>query len=83
MFLPITSFYEYEYEDMLEGLPCCGDTTECNCCKVDPNTNKRGACICTDCKCHLRTRNNILTDPTFLYGVIGIAILTISYLVQK
>ena len=81
MYIPITACYESE--EFPEDIISCCNKTECNCCKVDPNTNQRGACICTDCKCHLRTRKNLLTDPVFLYGVLSVAIIAIGYLVQK
>lgn len=81
MYIPITACYESE-EFPEDNIQCC-NKTECNCCKVDPNTNQRGACICTDCKCHLRARKNLLTDPVFLYGVLSVAIIAIGYLVQK
>ena len=60
--------------------------SSCGCCKIDPNTNQRGVCICTDCKCHLRTRTrnqSFLTDPTVLYGALSVAMMAILFLTQK
>ena len=55
------------------------------------NENKVGACICTDCKCHLRRRNQdiVMSIPSpriqcFGYGVIvsTITIIAVYMLLQ-
>jgi hypothetical protein len=62
--------------------------SSCGCCKIDPNTNQRGVCICTDCKCHLRTRtmtrtHNIWSDPVFLYSALTVGMMAILFLATK
>lgn len=80
MFIPIMDFEE----DVLDKPDETHHDSSCGCCKIDPNTNQRGTCICTDCKCHLRTRKqSIFTDPIVLYGVISAAMMTILFLVTK
>lgn len=81
MFIPIMDF---EDELGLDELDNSIHDPSCGCCKIDPNTNQRGTCICTDCKCHLRTRTrNIWTDPVFLYGALSVAMMAILFLTQK
>jgi hypothetical protein len=53
------------------------DETTCACDMSSSSTKKVGACICTDCKCHLRHRNREIVIPLpslkiqyITYGVI-------------
>ena len=80
MFIPIIEWNDLEEIDELDHDSSCG------CCKIDPNTNQRGTCICTDCKCHLKKRNinqPFWKDPVVLYGALSVAMMAILFLAQK
>jgi len=91
MFIPIL-----DLDDLEEENPMNCKKTDCGCSRSDPSLGlllcldpssgygkKNGACICTDCKCHLRKRPSVFMDPIFLYGVISVSMIAIMYLVQK
>jgi len=86
MFIPIMEleWNDLEELDELDELDKSIHDSSCGCCKINPNTNQRGVCICTDCKCHLRTRTrNIWTEPVFLYGALSAAMMAILFLTTK
>ena len=88
MFIPIIEleWNDLEELDELDELDKSIHDSSCGCCKIDPNTNQRGVCICTDCKCHLkqRTRNQpFWKDPSVLYGALSVAMMAILFLSQK
>jgi uncharacterized paraquat-inducible protein A len=84
MFIPIIDWNDVEEMDEMDE-PTINDSS-CGCCKIDPTTNQKGVCICTDCKCHIKRRNRIQmiwTDPIVLYGVISAAMMAILFLAIK
>lgn len=78
MFIPIVEWNDLEEIDEL----ITTNDSSCGCCN---NTNQKGACICTDCKCHLRTRNRntLWTDPVVLYSALSVAMMAILFLATK
>ena len=82
MFIPIMDWNDLEEEP--DELDRSIHGSSCGCCKIDPNTNQRSACICTDCKCHLRTRTSkIWTNPVVLYSALSVAMMAILFLATK
>jgi hypothetical protein len=77
MFMPIL-----DWDDLEEEQPMNCKKTDCGCCNLDGYGKKNSACICIDCKCHLRKRPSLWMDPIFLYGVISVSMVAILYLVQ-
>jgi len=73
-----------EWNDLEEMDEPTTNDSSCGCCKIDPNTNQRGVCICTDCKCHLKTRtHHVCMDPIVLYSVLSAAMVAILFLTTK
>jgi len=81
MFIPIMEWNDIEELDE----PVQDSDSSCGCCSK-PNQRERGVCICTDCKCHVRSRNithPFWTNPVHLYGVLSVAMMAILFLIQK